>query len=83
MPPALAGRQLSGLAIASSILGLGGFVTIGITSPFALIFGIAALPRLARGGERGGGFVFLGIMLGLIGTLFILLPELLLGRLLP
>lgn len=83
MPSARAGRQLSGLAIASTILGLGGFVTIGITSPVALILGIAAMPRLAWGGEKGGTFVFLGVMLGLIGTLFILLPELLMGRLLP
>jgi Domain of unknown function (DUF1707) len=83
IPPASAPRQLSGFAIASSILGVGGFVTMGITSPFALIAGIAAMPRLAWGSEKGGAFVFLGMMLGLIGTLFILLPELLMGRLLP
>jgi hypothetical protein len=83
VPPAPAARQLSGFAIASSILGVGGFVTMGITSPFALIAGIAAMPRLAWGSEKGGAFVFLGIVLGLIGTLFILLPELLVGRLLP
>jgi Domain of unknown function (DUF1707) len=83
VPPAVARRQLSGFAIASSILGVGGFVTLGITSPFALIAGIAAMPRLAWGSEKGGAFVFLGVVLGLIGTLFILLPELLMGRLLP
>ncbi len=75
--------QVSGLAIASSILGVGGFVTEGITSVVALIIGVVALPRLAWAGEKGGAFVVLGIVLGLIGTLFILLPELLMGRLLP
>jgi Domain of unknown function (DUF1707)/Domain of unknown function (DUF4190) len=83
VPPARNGAQLSGLAIASSILGFGGFVTMGITSPFALVLGIAAMPRLARRGEKGAAFICLGIVLGLIGTLLILLPELLMGRLLP
>jgi hypothetical protein len=77
------GGQVSGLAIAAAILGFGGLVTLGITAPFAFILGIAALPRLSRVGEKGAGLAFLGILLGLIGTLFILLPELLMGRLLP
>lgn len=81
--PASGGGQISGLAIASAILGAGGLVTLGITAPFAFIIGIAAMPRLSRVGEKGGGLAFLGILLGLIGTLFILLPELLTGRLLP
>lgn len=81
--PARGGGQVSGLAIAATILGAGGFVTMGITAPFAFILGIAAMPRLARVGEKGGGLAFTGILLGLIGTLFILLPELLMGRLLP
>jgi hypothetical protein len=80
---AAACAQVSGLAIASGILGIGGFLTDGITSVFALIIGVVALPRLASAGEKGGAFVFLGIVLGLIGTLCILLPELLMGRLLP
>ncbi len=77
------GSQLSGLAIAAGILGLGGFITWGITSPVALILGIAALPRLARANETGGGAAFLGIVCGLLGTLFILLPKLLDGLMLP
>jgi hypothetical protein len=77
------GTQVSGPAIAAAILGFGGLVTLGITAPFAFILGIAALPRLSRVGEKGAGLAFLGILLGLIGTLFILLPELLMGRLLP
>jgi hypothetical protein len=77
------GGQVSGPAIASAILGFGGLVTLGITAPFAFVLGVAALPRLTRIGEKGAGLAFLGILLGLIGTLFILLPELLMGRLLP
>lgn len=77
------GKQLSGLAIAAGILGIGGFITWGITSPFGLILGIAAVPRLARAKETGGIAAFLGIVSGLVGTLFILLPNLLDGLMLP
>ncbi len=77
------GRQLSGLAIAAGILGVGGFITWGITSPFALLLGIAAVPRLACGNETGRCVAFLGIVCGLLGTLLILLPKLLDGLMLP
>jgi Domain of unknown function (DUF1707)/Domain of unknown function (DUF4190) len=78
-----AARELSGLAIAAVILGVGGFITWGITSPFAVILGIAAVPRLTRANETGGAAALLGIVCGLVGTLLILLPKLLDGLMLP
>ena len=80
-PPVMAARQntsakLSGLAIASLVLGILGWFTLGISSLFGLGLGIWALIRINRsqGQLRGMGLALTGTILS--GILVMMLPIL-------
>jgi len=74
--------KTSGLAIASLVLGVLGWVTMGITSVVGLILGIFALVRISRsrGTLQGTGLALAGTIIS--GTFFLMLP-ILAGMLLP
>ena len=63
----------SGLAIASMILGISGFVTCGLTSIPAVVCGHLALGKIKRsqGRETGGGFATAGLITGYLGFVVI------------
>lgn len=58
----------NGLAVASMILGILGFVTCGVTSVLAVIMGHVALAQIKRTGEQGHGMALAGVILGWILT---------------
>ena len=66
--------KTSGLAIASLILGICGFCTLGITGVIGLILGIVALStiRKERGRLRGNGLAIAGIIVSCVSFMFIL-----------
>ena len=56
-------KRTSGLAIASLILGVCGFITIGLTGIVGLILGIVALSGMSRDRELGGkGLAIAGVI---------------------
>lgn len=63
-------RRTNGLAIASLILGLTGFITCGFTSILAVVFGHVSLGQIRRDGSDGRGLALAGTILGwaLTGT---------------
>ncbi|MBO9553462.1 DUF4190 domain-containing protein [Cellulomonas sp.] len=59
-----------GLAIASLVTSVGGFVILGaLPSPVGLGLGIASLRRIRRTGAGGRGLAIAGVVVGGIGTL--------------
>lgn len=60
-PPA---TKTNGLAVASLILGLTGFITCGFTSILAVIFGHVSLAQIKRDGADGRGMALAGTILG-------------------
>ena len=73
--PPIAGKT-SGLAIASLVLGILAWVTLGITALPGLVVGIIALVKISRsqGALRGNGFAVTGTILS--GVFVFLLPIL-------
>jgi hypothetical protein len=77
-PPA---RTTSGMAIASLVLGIAGFLVV--TIPVNLVLGILALTRTGRRGQKGKGLVVAGLTLsaawavglGVLGAIAISSPE--------
>ncbi|MBO3745600.1 DUF4190 and DUF4352 domain-containing protein [Streptosporangiaceae bacterium NEAU-GS5] len=64
-PPA---RKTNGLAVASLITGLTGFITCGLTSIVAVVFGHVAMNQIRRDGSDGYGMALAGAILGWILT---------------
>ncbi|MFI6452243.1 MmpS family transport accessory protein [Streptosporangium amethystogenes] len=60
--------RTNGLAVASLVLGLAGFITCGITSLLAVIFGHVALGQIRRDRTDGHGMALTGVILGWILT---------------
>jgi hypothetical protein len=58
----------NGLATTSLVLGILGFFTCGVTSPFAAVFGHIALAQISRTNEAGHGQAVAGVVLGWILT---------------
>jgi prepilin-type processing-associated H-X9-DG protein len=73
-PLAIAPPKVSGLAIASLILGLLGFVTVGVASLPGLVLGIVALIKVRKDPSRlaGSGLAIAGICVS--GFTLLLLP---------
>ncbi len=61
-------RKTNGLAVASLVLGLTGFVTCGFTSILAVVFGHVALSQIRRDHTDGRGMAIGGLVLGWILT---------------
>ena len=78
LPPPFAQPQTSGLAVASLVLGLMSFVTIGLTGLPAIICGHLASARIKRSGGRltGQGMAIAGLVTGYLGFLLIFLGVL-------
>jgi hypothetical protein len=64
-PPDYSAGKLSGLAVASLVLGITWIFWIG--SILALVFGYMALRRIKRSPDRGRGLAIAGVVLGWIG----------------
>ncbi|GAA2125426.1 DUF4190 domain-containing protein [Actinomadura napierensis] len=62
------GRGTNGMATASMVLGLVGFVSCGLTSVLAIIFGHVAQGQIKRTHEEGSGMAIAGLILGYIVT---------------
>ncbi|MFB4301146.1 DUF4190 domain-containing protein [Actinomadura sp. NTSP31] len=62
------GRGTNGMATASMVLGLVGFVSCGLTSVLAIIFGHVAQGQIKRTHEEGSGMALAGLILGYIVT---------------
>lgn len=58
----------NGMATASMVCGLIGFVTCGLTSLLAIIFGHIAQSQIKRTGEGGHGMAIAGLILGYLVT---------------
>jgi hypothetical protein len=71
-PYPLPGRKTNGLAIASLVCSLAGFV-IGISAPVGAILGHMALRQVRQTGEEGEGLAKAGIIIGWILTGLIVL----------
>ncbi|GAA5077328.1 hypothetical protein HNP84_003698 [Thermocatellispora tengchongensis] len=68
-PPGYApARRTNGLAIASLVLGLIGFISCGFTSVLAVIFGHVALGQIRRDRTDGHGMALAGTVLGWVLT---------------
>jgi hypothetical protein len=74
--------QLSALAIASLVLGILGWVTLGLTALIGLVLGIIALVRISRSGGalRGKGLALAGTI---VSGVFVLMLPILAALLLP
>jgi hypothetical protein len=69
----VATRQTSGLAVASLVLGILGFMT-GFTSVLAIIFGGIALSQMSKDTRlEGKGMAIAGLVLGIVVLVFGLL----------
>jgi hypothetical protein len=64
-PPA---QKTNGLAVASLVTGLTGFITCGFTSILAVVFGHVALSQIRRDRTDGHGMAVAGLALGWILT---------------
>ncbi|MFC1409157.1 DUF1707 and DUF4190 domain-containing protein [Streptacidiphilus sp. N1-12] len=69
-PPVAYRRPKNGLAVASLVLALTEFVTLGATAVPALICGHVAKSQLRRRDEEGDGMATAGIVLGWLGVAF-------------
>ena len=72
VPPPPPARQTNGMALAAFLFGLGGFVTVGITAPLAIVFGIAAAVRIQQSRESGIALALAGIGLAIANVLFVM-----------
>jgi hypothetical protein len=74
-PPGFAPPSTNGLAIASLILGIAGWIPCGIGSVVAVILGFVARTQIreSRGRQGGDGLALAGIILGFIGVGLIIL----------
>jgi hypothetical protein len=81
-PPAPAAK-ISGLAIASFVLGILSFCTFFITAIPAIVLGTVGLVKIAKSGGKlkGNGFAIAGIVVPAVAGLFVL--PLMLGILMP
>ena len=79
------GGTSSGMAMASLVLGILGFLTLGITSLVGLILGIMALVRInSSAGRIGGkGVATAGIVTSGVALVFVPIIAILAGMLLP
>ena len=74
--------RTNSFATASLVLGLAGFITCGLTSILAVIFGHVAIAQIGRDGADGKGMAIAGLALGwLLTGLWILFWLLWLGAL--
>ena len=66
--------KTSGLAIASLVLGILGFVSCGVTSIIGIILGIMAIIRVnkSNGALRGNGLAIAGIIVSVVLPMFII-----------
>ncbi len=66
------GQQTNGLAIASLVLGLVGWIPCGVGSVVAIVLGFVSREQIKRswGRQTGGGMATAGIVLGFLGTAF-------------
>jgi hypothetical protein len=74
-PPAYYGPSTNGLAVASLVLGLVGWMFCGVGSVLAVIFGFVSQSQIAasQGRQSGAGMAKAGIVLGFVGIgLFVL-----------
>ncbi|SFK92831.1 protein of unknown function [Streptosporangium canum] len=60
--------KTNGLAVASLVLGLTGFITCGFTSLLAIVFGHVSLGQIKRDRTDGHGMALAGVVLGWILT---------------
>lgn len=60
--------RTDGLAVASLVCGLAGFVACGIPSVVGLVLGLVSLRRIGRSGGRlaGRGMAITGVVLGIV-----------------
>ncbi len=64
----------NGMAVASLIFGILGWVMIPVLAPLlAIIFGHMARGQIRNSGERGGGMAVAGLVLGYINLIFALI----------
>jgi prepilin-type processing-associated H-X9-DG protein len=75
----------SGMATTSLVLGILGFLTLGITSIFGLILGIVALVKIngSQGRLGGKGVATAGVVTSGVGLVFVPIIAILAGLLLP
>ena len=72
-PPQPTPTKTNGLAVASLVLGLTGFITCGFTSLLAIVFGHVSLGQIKRDRTDGHGMALAGVVLGwLLTSLWIL-----------
>ncbi len=55
-------------ATASLVCGVVGFMTLGVTSPFAIVFGHVAKRQIRERGEQGDGMATGGLVLGYLAV---------------
>src|SRR5690348_1790930 len=81
-PSATVPSKLSALAILSLVLGIMGWVTLGLTALVGLVLGIIALVRISRsqGALRGKGLALAGTI---VSGVFVLMLPILAAMLLP
>ncbi len=74
LPEPVPARQqpVSGMAVASAALGVGGLVTNEYTALPAVLLGIFALLSVVSTGKRGAWLACVGLLLGLYGMFFAL-----------
>ncbi|MFF4649379.1 DUF1707 and DUF4190 domain-containing protein [Streptomyces sp. NPDC001380] len=70
VPPYRPAPPTNGMAAASMVLGLLGFMPFGIASLPAAVLGHVARSRIRESGEQGDGMATAGLVLGWIGTAF-------------
>lgn len=75
----------SSMAVISLVLGILGFLTVGITALFGLVLGIIALVRIggSRGRLRGRGVAIAGMVTSGVALLFVPIIAILAAMLLP
>ncbi len=68
-----AGRSTNGLAVASLVLGLLGWLVCGVGSVVAIVLGVIARNQIRSSGgrETGDGMALAGIILGCIGVVLV------------
>jgi uncharacterized membrane protein len=71
-PERVLDQPISGMAVASAALGVGGLVTNEYTALPAVLLGIFALLSVVSTGKRGAWLACVGLLLGLYGMFFAL-----------
>ncbi len=64
--------KTNGLAIASLVVSLAGFISCFLSSPVGLILGIVALTKIGQSDQKGRGMAIAGVIIGGVFTLFLL-----------